>query len=50
MIAEGRTVFHKGAVISWARSIGVPDATAIRFMQKAGALVIDDNEPLTPVR
>jgi hypothetical protein len=37
-----RPIFHKGAVISWARSIGVPDNVALSFMQKAGALVIED--------
>jgi hypothetical protein len=37
-------VFHKGAVIAWARSIGVPDNVALSFIQKAGALVIEDSQ------
>jgi len=40
---EGRPIFHKGAVIAWARSIGISDNVALSFMQKAGALVIEDN-------
>lgn len=39
-----RPIFHRGAIIAWARSIGVPDDTALSFIQKAGALVIDDNQ------
>lgn len=39
-----RPIFHRGAVIAWGRSIGVPDDTALAFIQKAGALVIDDNQ------
>ena len=39
-----RPIFHRGAVIAWARSIGVPDDTALSFIQKAGALVIEDNQ------
>ncbi|HNX17567.1 MAG TPA: hypothetical protein PKM50_04455 [Methanoregula sp.] len=42
-----RPIFHKGAVIAWGRSIGIPDDTAISFIQKAGALVIDDNQMAT---
>jgi len=41
---DERPVFHKGAVIAWARSIGISDNTALSFMQKAGALVIDDTQ------
>lgn len=45
MMEEGnRPIFHRGAVIAWGRSIGVPDDTALAFIQKAGALVIDDNQ------
>lgn len=39
--AEGRPVFSRGAVISWARSIGIPDNTALEFMRQEGALIID---------
>jgi hypothetical protein len=35
-------VFHRGAVISWGRSIGIPDTTAIEFMRLEGAIIIDD--------
>jgi hypothetical protein len=45
MNLEGIPVFHKGAVISWGRSIGVPDAVALQFIQKAGAIIIDDSDP-----
>lgn len=41
---DQRPIFHKGAVIAWARSIGVPDNVALSFMAKAGALVIEDTQ------
>jgi len=43
---DGRPVFSRGAVISWARSIGISDATAIRFMKGEGAIIIDDERPI----
>jgi hypothetical protein len=50
MTVEGRQVFHKGAIIAWGRSIGVPHAIAIAFMQKAGVTIIDDCEPAALTR
>jgi hypothetical protein len=44
-------VFHRGAVISWARSLGISDETALSFMRKTGALIVPDDEPVVqPVR
>ena len=40
---DERPIFHKGAVIAWGLSIGISDNVALSFMQKAGALVIEDN-------
>jgi hypothetical protein len=46
MNVDDRKVFHRGAVIAWGRSIGIPDETALSFMQKLGVTVIDDSETL----
>lgn len=44
MKEDERPVFRKGAVIAWARSIGISDSTAMAFMQRAGAQVIEDTQ------
>ena len=41
---DEKPIFHKGAVIAWARSIGISDNAALSFMKKAGALVIEDTQ------
>ncbi|MGP8203075.1 hypothetical protein [Methanoregula sp.] len=38
----GMTMFHRGAVISWGRSIGIPDGVALAFMREEGVVIIDD--------
>lgn len=41
--ADGRPTFSKGAVCAWAKSIGIPDTTALEFMRQEGAVIIDDD-------
>ncbi len=51
MNAEAMRVFHQGAVIAWARSLGISDEIALSFMRKTGAVIIPDDEPVVqPVR
>ena len=40
----GMTVFHRGAVISWGRSIGIPDRIALEFMQQEGVVIVPDGD------
>ena len=48
MNAEGRQVFHRAAIIAWARDIGISSVTALRFMDRAGVIIIDDSEIIRP--
>ncbi|MFA5346923.1 MAG: hypothetical protein WC294_02205 [Methanoregula sp.] len=48
--ADGRHIFSKGAVIAWAKSIGIPDATALEFMKAEGVIITDDRNQSAPVR
>jgi serine kinase of HPr protein (carbohydrate metabolism regulator) len=50
-MTEAMQVFHRGAVVSWARSLGISDEIALSFMRKTGAVIIADDEPVVqPVR
>ena len=41
---DGRPIFSRGAVISWGRSIGIPDTTALKFMRQEGVIITDDDK------
>ena len=41
---DGRPIFSHGAVIAWARSMGISDSVALSFMMRAGALVVEDSQ------
>jgi hypothetical protein len=45
-----RPIFSRGAVLAWARSIGIPDKTALEFMRQEGAIITDENKRPVLVR
>jgi len=47
---DGRPIFHRGAVIAWARSMDIPESVALSFIQRAGALVIEDGDGILQPR
>jgi len=48
--ADGRPVFSRGAILAWARSIGIPETTALEFMRQEGAIITDETKHPSPVR
>lgn len=41
---DGRPVFSRGAVVGWARSIGIPDSLALEFIRKEGVTIVEEDE------